>query len=124
MCRKLMHSISIICLLCSVLTSTIEAAETDLVGWWKFDEDSGTAFFWIGEAGTYLEESLPDEIIVAALLQVAKEYIDSFRDLQQWETVKSELLDIRSTFERSAEPYWSDVIDRDSIAVCYNERHA
>ncbi len=41
MCRKLRHLLSVIFLLCIVLTSTTKAAETGLVGWWKFDEGSG-----------------------------------------------------------------------------------
>lgn len=41
MCRKFMYLISFVLLLCLTLTST---ASAELVGWWKLDEGTGTAF--------------------------------------------------------------------------------
>jgi len=41
MCKKLSYLIFATFLFCILLTSTTKAAETGLVGWWKFDEGSG-----------------------------------------------------------------------------------
>ncbi|MCP4256497.1 MAG: LamG domain-containing protein, partial [Planctomycetes bacterium] len=42
MSKKLIYAISIVLTLGLVLTSTVEAVDPDLVGYWKFDETSGT----------------------------------------------------------------------------------
>jgi len=42
MSKKLIHLISFVLMLGLVLTSVAEAADPDLVGWWKLDETSGT----------------------------------------------------------------------------------
>ena len=42
MSKKLIYSVSLVFVLGLILTSAGNAAETDLVGWWKFDETSGT----------------------------------------------------------------------------------
>jgi len=42
MCKKLICLFSFIFVLSSVWTSPAEAADPGLVGWWRFDEDSGT----------------------------------------------------------------------------------
>jgi len=42
MCKKLIYLISFVLVLGLVLTSRAEAADPSLVGWWKFDEGSGT----------------------------------------------------------------------------------
>jgi len=44
MCRKLTFSISLFLMFCLVLASTAGAADPDLVGWWKFEEESGTLY--------------------------------------------------------------------------------
>ena len=59
-----------------------------------------------------------------ALLQRATELLEDFTELEQWELIKSELLDIRGVFEKNAEPYWSSEIDRDSVDEEYEQRHA
>ena len=45
MCKKLIYLISFLLVLSLVLTSTAKAAEPDLVGYWKFDEGSGTTAY-------------------------------------------------------------------------------
>ena len=42
MSKKLIYSASFVFVLVLILTSAGNAADTDLVGWWKFDETSGT----------------------------------------------------------------------------------
>jgi len=42
MCRKLIYSISLILFSCMILISTSKA---DLIGWWRFDEGSGTTAY-------------------------------------------------------------------------------
>ncbi|MHC4683924.1 MAG: hypothetical protein ACYTEW_06375 [Planctomycetota bacterium] len=42
MSRKLIHSISFVLVLCLFQTSIANAADPNLIGWWKFDEGSGT----------------------------------------------------------------------------------
>ena len=42
MCRKLIYLFSFVCVLGLVLTGPAKAADPDLVGYWKFDETSGT----------------------------------------------------------------------------------
>jgi len=42
MSKKLIYSVSFVFTLVLILTSEGNAADTDLVGWWKFDETSGT----------------------------------------------------------------------------------
>jgi len=42
MSKKLIYLVSLVFVLGLILTSAGNAAETDLVGWWKFDETSGT----------------------------------------------------------------------------------
>ncbi len=42
MCKKLIFLVSLVFVLGSAWTSPAEAAIPDLVGWWKFDESSGT----------------------------------------------------------------------------------
>jgi hypothetical protein len=44
MCRKLIYLILPVFVPAMILTSTAIAAETGLVGWWKFEEASGTLF--------------------------------------------------------------------------------
>jgi hypothetical protein len=44
MCEKLTFSASFFLMFCLVLTSTAGAADPDLVGWWKFEEESGTLY--------------------------------------------------------------------------------
>ena len=44
MCRKLIYLISYVFVPALILTGTAIAAETGLVGWWKFEETSGTLF--------------------------------------------------------------------------------
>ena len=44
MCRKLTYSIFFVVVLGFVLMSAAEAADPDLVGWWKFEEASGTLY--------------------------------------------------------------------------------
>ena len=45
MCRKLIYIISFVAVLGMGLTSVVEAADPDLVGYWNFDEGSGTTAF-------------------------------------------------------------------------------
>jgi len=42
MCRKLIYLVSVVLVLGLALTSAVEAADPSLVGWWKFDDGSGT----------------------------------------------------------------------------------
>jgi len=42
MSKKLIHLVSLVFVLDLILISAGNAAEADLVGWWKFDETSGT----------------------------------------------------------------------------------
>ena len=42
MCRKLFYLVSIVLALGVALTSVAKAADPDLVGWWRFDDGSGT----------------------------------------------------------------------------------
>jgi hypothetical protein len=42
MCKKLAYSISFVLMLGLVLTGTADAADPNLVGYWTFDEGSGT----------------------------------------------------------------------------------
>ncbi len=42
MCKKLIFLVSFVFVLCSAWPSPAEAADPDLVGWWRFDEGSGT----------------------------------------------------------------------------------
>ena len=42
MCKKLIFLVSLVFVLASAWASSAEAAIPDLVGWWKFDEGSGT----------------------------------------------------------------------------------
>ncbi len=42
MCKKLVRLFLSVLVLGSVWTSLVEAANSDPVGWWKFDEGSGT----------------------------------------------------------------------------------
>ena len=42
MCKKMNDLISSVWVLCLVLTSAAEAVDPGLVGWWKFDEGSGS----------------------------------------------------------------------------------
>jgi len=42
MCKKLVSSISFVLVLGVVLSSVANAADPSLVGWWKFEEASGT----------------------------------------------------------------------------------
>ena len=42
MCKKLICLISVVVLTGLVLTSTASAADPNLIGWWKLDEDTGT----------------------------------------------------------------------------------
>ena len=44
MCKKLTFSVFFFVLFGLVLTSTASAADPDLVGWWKFEEESGTLY--------------------------------------------------------------------------------
>jgi len=44
MCRKLICSLPFVLTLGLILTSTAGAADPDLVGWWKFEEASGTLY--------------------------------------------------------------------------------
>jgi len=45
MSKKLIYSVSFVLVLGLVLTSLAEAADPDLVGYWKFDETSGNIAF-------------------------------------------------------------------------------
>ena len=42
MCKRLILLVSLVFVLGSAWTSPVEAADPGLVGWWKFDEGSGT----------------------------------------------------------------------------------
>ena len=42
MCKKLIFLVSLVFMLSSAWTSSAGAADPGLVGWWKFDEGSGT----------------------------------------------------------------------------------
>jgi len=42
MCRKLIYLISFVLVLCLVGTSTAQNIDPSLVGWWTFDDGSGT----------------------------------------------------------------------------------
>jgi len=44
MCRELIYSVSLVFVLGLVLTSMAGAADPDLVGWWKFEEESGILY--------------------------------------------------------------------------------
>ena len=55
MCRKLIYSVSVVLVLTLVLTSVTKA---DLVGWWKFDEDSGNTA--MDSSGNGFDILLPD----------------------------------------------------------------
>ena len=60
MCRKLLYFISYAVVLSLVLTSGARAVDPDLVGWWRFDEGSGTTamdFSGNGNDGTLQGDS-------------------------------------------------------------------
>ncbi|MFC1635170.1 LamG domain-containing protein [Planctomycetota bacterium] len=55
MCSKMVHLILDVLVLCIALAGTAGAADPDLVGWWRFDEGSGTTatdFSGLGNDGT------------------------------------------------------------------------
>ena len=42
MCRKLIYFVSGVLILCQILIGTADAGDPTLVGWWTFDDGSGT----------------------------------------------------------------------------------
>jgi len=43
MCRNAFHSVLVVLILCQILTGPANAGDPSLVGWWTFDDGSGTA---------------------------------------------------------------------------------
>ena len=90
----------------------------------KYDRDCDRVWQEIEAAIDGLTESVPDEMIVTVLVWMARERLEGFTDLAQWEIVKSPLLDIRNEFEVRAEPFWSNEVDLDKVIEEYERRYA
>ena len=90
----------------------------------KYDRDCNRAWQEIEAAIDGLTESVGDEIIVTVLVWIAKEHLEGFTDLAQWEIVKPALLDIRDEFEVRAEPFWLHEVDLDKVVEEYERRYA
>ena len=89
----------------------------------QYYQDMSEAYIKIDEVTETLAKKFPTEIIATVLLCEALARLEEFSDLEQWEAVKSELLDIRDEFEKNAERYWSSSIDRDEVEKQYNRRY-
>jgi len=91
MCRRLNHFIVCVVALCAVLTSAVRAVDPDLVGWWRFDEGSGTTatdFSGHGNDGTLVG----DTTYVAGQLGKALQFdgIDDFVEVPHAESLMAE----------------------------------
>jgi len=91
MYRKLFYLISFVLVLSVALTSTARAADPDLVGWWRFDEGSGTTaadFSGNGNDGTLQS----DTAWVTGHLGKAMEFdgVDDYVDVPHSETLMPE----------------------------------
>ena len=89
----------------------------------QYDHDMSEGEVTIHEAAETLARKMPTEMIATVLLHEAMDYMEEFRELEQWEAVKEELLVIQDKIIGNVEPHWSNVIDRDKVAELYDKRY-
>ena len=89
----------------------------------QYDQDMSEGEVTIHKATETLAREMPTEMIATVLLHEAMDYMEEFRELEQWEAVKEELLVIQDEIIRDVEPHWSNVIDRDKVAELYDKRY-
>jgi len=78
----------------------------------QYERDLFEGYVTIHEATETLAKRMPIKMIMTALLLEAMGYIEEFSELEQWEAVRTELLDFHSII-MSNDAHWSKLIDRD-----------
>ena len=90
----------------------------------KFDQDFKVANAAIADVMDCLVEKMPSEMVALVLMRNIRGLLENITDFDQWELLKSDLVDMRDEFEIEVEPHLSNLIDPDLEAENYNKRYA
>ena len=90
----------------------------------KFDQDSDVAYASISGVVDCLRKKMPNEMVALILLRNIRNLFEDITDFDQWELLKSDLVDMRDEFMNEIEPHLSNLIDPDIEEENYNKRYA
>jgi len=89
----------------------------------KFDKDFDEAYDSIDDAIDSLLKKMPNEMVALVLLRKVRHFLEGFADLDQWEFVMSDLIDVRNEFENGVESRLTNSIDLGRDEEKYNKRY-
>ena len=90
----------------------------------KYHQDFEFADKSITKVIGWLVKELPIEMVALVLLKISRYLLDEFTEIEQWELVNGDLLDIHGEFDINIAPHLSNLIDYDVDAENYDKRYA